>query len=211
MPRRTRYRIRPPRANRASKNFTAELNSWLIRECYSVLRAGTAADADSLESLCWSRLDSYLIADYDAFMGGGSLKASPGRVTTTQAVQIVTSVVSFALENYDPEEFSRIQRARARKRRKFTVEMLGKHTGLSISKTAELLRCSPSTVSRLRRAYAATPLGWLGRLLQAGRSRKVRSPWTALPKRPTAYQALLDDLIHPVPTFGFARDALLTG
>lgn len=211
MPRRTRYRIRPPGTNRAGKSFTAKLNSWLIRECYAAIRAGASKDAESLESFCWSRVDSYLVSDYDVFTGSGSLTAPPGTLSTSQAVQIVTSVVGFVVENYDPQEFSRIQRARARRRRKFTVEMLSKISGLSLKKTAEMLGCSTSTVSRLRRAYAATPLGWLGGLLAAGRDREVTSSWASLPQRTPEYQALLDDLLRPVLTFGFERDALLTG
>jgi len=161
----------------AKRTFAQQVNVWLIKWSYRALRSGLPLTHDVLEEYCWNKVARYVVSDYDHFTGGGINKGLGSRVTESQATNIIESVVQFVLNNYDPAEFSQIQRTRGLKSRRFHVADLAKHAHLSIKKAAEAIGCSPSTVSRLRRMIKASAIGRLTEMLRQAKPVEPHIPW----------------------------------
>lgn len=154
---------------RLGVDFSSQVNSWLIRRSYRAIRNGLPLDGEAVNEYCWSLLEPMIVSDYDTFMGSGSFKAKGGKLTEVQAARLVSSVVPFVLEHYDPAEFSRSQARRAAMRRRFDGAHLITAMRLTKARAAAVLGCSTATVGRLRRRARTSPLVMFRLLMEKGR------------------------------------------
>ena len=82
-----------------------------------------------------------------------SQRHDPPGISSEDLANLCERVAAFTVQTFDPEEIIRLGATRGRKSRRgptYTLQHIRSVAGLSISKSAEALGCSPRTISNLR-------------------------------------------------------------
>lgn len=132
--------------------------SALITQAYTAIKAGMLdASEDAIKAFCAENWTAPVLDDYDAGTGAPSPR---GVILASKQEQLIQGVVAHVFAHYNPDEYSKVQRARVLKRwatqHRTVDDLLSLPEGMTAKEQAEALNCSIRMVYRLREKAATS-------------------------------------------------------